>query len=319
MEDKLKILVTGGAGFIGSHVVESLIKSNYQVIIMDNFDNFYSPDIKHNNLKGIISHPEVELIKKDVRNIWNAKEIINTDIECIIHLASKPGVRKSVDTPGVYKTVNIQSSQAVIDCAKQQNIKKIIFASSSSVYGNHPVQPWHEDLNELIPLSAYAQYKLECENMGKTFASDNNNQFLSLRLFSVYGPRMRPDLAMYRFAKKILNDKEIEMYGNGKSYRDYTFIDDIVDGIMAAMDYDKPGFDIFNLGNGKKVHLSTMISALEHILGKKARCKYLPAIKEESTGTWADITKAKNKFNYHPKTDFASGINAFCKWFQQNQ
>ncbi|MDA3820252.1 MAG: GDP-mannose 4,6-dehydratase [Candidatus Delongbacteria bacterium] len=317
MSKKLKILVTGGAGFIGSHAVEKLLTLNYQVIIIDNFDDFYSPAIKHKNLENIIDHPNLQLIAHDVRDIHNIKALENINIHSIIHLAAIPGVRKSGIDPKQFININIESNNAVIAFAQSQNINKIIFASSSSVYGDHPSQPWHEELDNLHPLSPYARYKLECEHTGETFASTANNQFISLRFFSVYGPRMRPDLAMYRFAEKIANDQPIEVYGNGSSYRDYTYIDDIIAGIIASIHYDKHGFDIFNLAHGENIPLINMISALEKSLDKKARCKFLPKFEEESAGTWADIQKAKNTLSYHPKTDFASGIKAFCRWYKQ--
>ncbi|MFW5805728.1 MAG: NAD-dependent epimerase/dehydratase family protein [Bacteroidales bacterium] len=318
MSKKTNILITGGAGFIGSHVVESLIKLNYHVVIIDNFDDFYSPAIKFRNLENIVDHPHIQLIEKDIREIHNIELLKNENIHCIVHLASKPGVRNSITDPATFKTINIDSTHAVIEFAKNQNIKKIVFASSSSVYGNHPEQPWAENIDKLKPLSPYAQYKLECEDAGKIFAAENNNQFLSLRYFSVYGPRMRPDLAMYRFAEKIIAGQTIEVYGDGTSYRDYTYIDDIISGITASINYNKHGFDIFNLAYGEKISLINMISALEQALDKKAKCKFSPEIKEESSGTWADIRKAKNTLNYHPKTDFSVGIKAFCQWYQQN-
>ncbi|MEA3448131.1 MAG: NAD-dependent epimerase/dehydratase family protein, partial [Bacteroidota bacterium] len=287
MSKKTNILITGGAGFIGSHLAETLLKLPYRVFIIDNFDDYYNPDIKHNNLKRFIDNDDCVFFNHDVRHIQSIEPLKHTHIDSIVHLASKPGVRKSVVDPETFKTINIESNDAVIEFARQQRIKKIIFASSSSVYGDHPAQPWHEALDNLHPLSPYARYKLECEHAGKNFASTTSNQFISLRFFSVYGPRMRPDLAMYRFAEKIANGQPIEVYGNGKSYRDYTYIDDIISGIIASIHYDKHGFDIFNLAHGEKIPLNNMISALEHALGKKARCNFLPVIKEESSGTWA--------------------------------
>jgi UDP-glucuronate 4-epimerase len=312
------ILITGGAGFIGSHLAEILLKTGYRVFIVDNFDDYYNPDIKLNNLNRFIDNNDCFFLKHDVRHIQNNETLKHEQIDCIVHLASKPGVRKSVIDPGTFKTINIESTNAVIHFAQEQQIKKIIFASSSSVYGNQTEQPWHENLNNLHPLSPYARYKLECEASGKAFGSKNDQQFLSLRFFSVYGPRMRPDLAMYRFAEKIIAGQTIEVYGDGTSYRDYTYIDDIISGITASINYNKHGFDIFNLAYGEKISLINMISALEQALDKKAKCKFSPEIKEESSGTWSDISKAKNTLNYHPKTDFSVGIKAFCQWYQQN-
>ncbi|MGC9330444.1 MAG: NAD-dependent epimerase/dehydratase family protein [Bacteroidales bacterium] len=319
MSKKLNILVTGGAGFIGSHTVEKLLTLNYKVIVIDNFDDFYNPAIKYKNLENVVDHHNLQLIAHDVRDIHNIKALENKNIHSIIHLAAIPGVRKWGNNSNLFININIESNAAVIEFARQRRIKKIIFASSSSVYGDHPAQPWHEALDNLHPLSPYARYKLECEHAGENFASTPNNQFISLRFFSVFGPRMRPDLAMHRFAENIATAQPIEVYGNGKSYRDYTYIDDIISGIIASIHYDKHGFDIFNLAHGEKIPLINLISALEKSLDKNARCKFLPKFKEESAGTWADIHKAKVKLNYQPKTDFACGIKAFSNWFQQNQ
>jgi UDP-glucuronate 4-epimerase len=317
MLNKIKhVLITGGAGFIGSHLAEALLKAEYKISIIDNFDDFYDPAIKQKNIQEISQHPNIQLFQDDLRNINSIHALKNCKIDSIFHLASKAGVRKSIELSDIYRENNIESSIALFKFAEENNIKQIIMASSSSVYGNHTEQPWHENLTALKPLSPYAQNKLECERLGKEFASKNQNQFIALRFFSVFGPKMRPDLAMHRFTKKILNNEPIDLYGSGKSYRDYTYVGDIVAGAIASMDYTKPGFDVFNLGYGKKITLSKMLSKLEDIIGKHGKYHHIPLLKEESFGTWSNCDKAKNLLAYHPKTDLSAGLNAFFEWYQ---
>ncbi len=311
------VLITGGAGFIGSHLSEALLKANHKISIIDNFDDFYDPAIKQKNIQEIIKNPNVQFFHEDLRHINSISALKNCKIDSIFHLASKAGVRKSIELSDIYRENNIESSIAVFKFAQENQIKQIIMASSSSVYGNHPEQPWHENLIGLKPLSPYAQNKFECERLGQAFASENQNQFIALRFFSVFGPRMRPDLAMHRFTKKILNDEAIDLYGSGKSYRDYTYVGDIIAGAIASMDYTKPGFEVFNLGYGEKVTLSEMLAELEHVIGKHGKYRHIPMLKEESFGTWSDCEKAKKLLNYLPKTSLHSGLKAFFEWYQE--
>ncbi|MDA3909732.1 MAG: NAD-dependent epimerase/dehydratase family protein [Bacteroidales bacterium] len=310
------VLITGGAGFIGSHLAEALLETKYKISIIDNFDDFYNPAIKQKNIQEIIKNPNVQIFHDDLRNINSIKALKSCKIDSVFHLASKAGVRKSIELSDIYRENNIESSIALLKFALNNQIKQIIMASSSSVYGNHTEQPWHEDLPDLKPLSPYAQNKLECERLGQKFASENQNQFIALRFFSVFGPRMRPDLAMHRFTKKILNDEPIDLYGSGKSYRDYTYVSDIVAGAIASMGYTKPGFEVFNLGYGEKVTLSEMLSELEHVIGKHGKYHHIPMLKEESFGTWSDCGKAKNRLAYNPKTNLHSGLKAFFEWYK---
>jgi len=316
IEAEKHVLITGGAGFIGSHLADALLKTNHKISIIDNFDDFYEPIIKQKNIQAISKNPNVQIFYEDLRNISSISALKGCKIDSIFHLASKAGVRKSIELSEIYRENNIESSIALFKFAKENNIKQIIMASSSSVYGNHTEQPWHENLTELNPLSPYAQNKLECERLGQQFASANQNQFIALRFFSVFGPRMRPDLAMHRFTKKILNNDPIDLYGSGKSYRDYTYVGDIVAGAIASMNYAKPGFEVFNLGYGKKVTLNEMLSELENIIGKHGNYRHIPLLKEESFGTWSDSSKAKQLLNYNPKTDLHKGLEAFFEWYQ---
>lgn len=316
LNKKKHVLITGGAGFIGSHLAEALLKAKYKISIIDNFDDFYNPAIKQKNIQEILKHPNVQLFQDDLRNINSISALKKHKIDSVFHLASKAGVRKSIELSEIYRENNIESSIALLKFVEENKIKQIIMASSSSVYGNHTEQPWHENLTELNPLSPYAQNKLECEQLGKAFASKTQTQFIALRFFSVFGPRMRPDLAMHRFTKKILNDEPIDLYGSGKSYRDYTYVGDIVAGAMASMNYTKPGFDVFNLGYGKKITLNEMLSALESVINQHGKYNHIPLLKEESFGTWSDCSKAKQLLDYNPKTNLHIGLEAFFKWYQ---
>jgi UDP-glucuronate 4-epimerase len=308
------VLVTGGAGFIGSHLCERLINENYHVVVIDNFDTFYSPALKENNISRIINHPQFTLFKRDILDILDIDKLINQDFDIIIHLASKAGVRDSITESEIYEKVNIEGTKKVLEFARIKNIQQIIFASSSSVYGNNPYLPWNEDLENLNPLSPYAKYKLECETIGKIFAEKNHINFTALRLFSVYGPRMRPDLAIAKFTEKIINGKPIHLFGNGDTNRDYTYIDDIINGFIAAISYNFHGFHIFNLGTGKQTSLINIVSGLENSLNKNAVIEFRDVIPEESKNTLANNKKAKTLLHWVPQTEIFTGINYYTNW-----
>lgn len=314
-----RVLLTGGAGFIGSHLAEALLKNDFELSIIDNFDVFYDPEIKRNNIRKLQSRFSFKMFESDVCEINSHVQLKQANFDIIIHLASKAGVRKSVSEPEIYKAVNIDGTRAVYEYAKHKQIPQVIFASSSSVYGNHPEVPWKETLKDLNPLSPYARYKLYCEELGKEYADRGDFRFIALRFFSVYGPRMRPDLAIYRFSEKILKNEAIEIFGDGSSHRDYTYIGDIVDGLIKCMDYKQSGFEIMNLAYGQAVRLNEMIQLLEKHLDKKASKTYQKALKEESLGTLGDHRKAQKLIGFKPKTDIETGIKVFCKWYIQNK
>lgn len=226
----MTILITGVAGFIGSNLAEKLLLDGHQIIGIDNFDPFYNKQIKLNNLSLFIHHPQFTFIEGD---ICDAELYANTkllSIQCIVHLAAKAGVRPSIDVPEKYFTANANGTILLLEFAKNNNIKKFVFASSSSVYGKNPNSPWQEDSTELMPISPYAASKIAAENIGKVYSHLYNINFIALRFFTVYGPRQRPDLAIHKFFKQIYNQEIIELYGKGDTYRDYTFIDDILKG-----------------------------------------------------------------------------------------
>lgn len=302
-------IITGGSGFIGSHLVEKLMNDN-QITVIDNFDPFYPREIKLNNIKSFNSN--VKLIEMDIRNQEDLSKIEYHDV--IIHLAAKAGVRPSIINPIEYQEVNIRGTLNLLEFAKNKKITQFIFASSSSVYGTDNNIPWNEDNTNLKPISPYAITKLSGEFFGHVYSSLFKIRFISLRFFTVFGPRQRPDLAISLFSKKIINNEIIELFGNGSTKRDYTYIDDIVQGIISAINYKDSLYEVFNLGNNQTVSLSEMVSTLEEIFEKKAIIKTLPEQDGDVPITYADITKACKLLNYSPKTTFRQGIINYKNW-----
>ncbi len=312
------ILITGGAGFIGSHLTESLLKHNYKITIIDNLDDFYNPEIKKKNIEAFHKQSNFSFIQDDVRNI-STNSNLKLPVDAIIHLAAKAGVRQSTENPEAHYKANTEALREVLTFAERHNVPRFIFTSSSSVYGNHPSRPWHEKLEPLQPLSPYARSKLACETMGKAYAEKTGNPFIALRLFSVYGPRMRPDLAMCLFTDNILQRKKLKIFGDGTTFRDYTYVKDIVNGIKTCLDVGIQGFEIINLAGGKPVGLDEMISTLQNQLGSRSSKRYLAAHEAESEGTLADVQKAKEILDFEAKTDFETGVKEFCKWYTREK
>ncbi len=315
----MTILITGVAGFIGSNLAEKLLLDGHQIIGIDNFDPFYNKQIKLNNLSLFIHHPQFTFIEGD---ICDAELYANTkllSIQCIVHLAAKAGVRPSIDVPEKYFTANANGTILLLEFAKNNNIKKFVFASSSSVYGKNPNSPWQEDSTELMPISPYAASKIAAENIGKVYAHLYPINFIALRFFTVYGPRQRPDLAIHKFFKQIYNQEIIELYGKGDTYRDYTFIDDILKGLNAAIFSTtiNDGFNTFNLGNCYQVSLANLVQHIEKITGIKAKLNYLNEQPGDVKATCADINKSKNILNYNPQTSITDGLMAFNTWFKK--
>ncbi len=315
-------LITGGAGFIGSNLIKNLFEHNKDIRItcIDNFDPFYSPAIKHFNISAFKSNPHFRLLSYDLGRITGKDlcDAISENIDIIIHLAAKAGVRPSIEDPVAYQQANVIGLQHLLDFAKTKWIKQFVFASSSSVYGINNHFPWKEE-EQLLPISPYAMTKLAGEMLGHVYSKLFEIRFIALRLFTVYGPSQRPDLAIHKFTKAILKNKPITMYGNGESSRDYTFVDDIVHGIRRAMQYDKSNFEIINFGNNYSISLMQLINAIEDITGKKAVIQQLPEQAGDVPKTFADITKAKEMLNYHPKIQLKEGLQKFYDWFIQNQ
>lgn len=314
------ILVTGGAGFIGSHLIDVLLKDKQnRITCLDDFDSFYDPQVKKNNIRNQLKNPNYKLIEIDVRYINELKTKLSSHYDVIIHLAAKVGVIPSLQDPVTYTQVNILGTQNMLELTRELQCKKFVFASSSSVYGVNPNIPWNEDDHVLRPISPYACTKISGELLGHVYSQLYDFQFIGLRFFAVYGPRQRPDLAVYKFTRLILDDKPIPVYGNGRTKRDYTYIDDIVSGICAALDYSQSQYEIINLGNNQPVELQELISLLEKALGKKAIVKKLPEQKGDVPVTFANITKAQKLFGYGPKTDLKEGLQKFISWFRSQE
>lgn len=312
----MKTLVTGGAGFIGSHVVEALLLQGKEVIAIDNLDPFYSPEIKKKNLENALLNSRFTFIEMDIRNQPDYAKLASEPIDTIIHLAAKAGVRPSIANPMDYQEVNVNGTQRLLEFAKAKNIKKFIFASSSSVYGVNPSVPWKESDQNLLPISPYASTKVSCELLGHVYHKLYGIRFIALRFFTVYGPRQRPDLAIHKFTKMIIEGKPIPVFGDGTTRRDYTFVEDIVKGVLAAIKYDKSDFEIINLGNYQTVKLSELITHIEKAVGKKAIIDRQPMQPGDVPQTYASIEKASNLLGYQPTTTIEVGIARFVEWYK---
>ncbi len=314
-----KILITGGAGFIGSTLVRSLLKEGHTLIVVDNFDKFYPRTIKEKNIAGFKNDPAVRFIEADIRDAALYEQLKETHIDTIVHLAAKAGVRPSIADPMGYQDVNVKGTQALLEFARQKKIVQFVFASSSSVYGINKNIPWSEDDPVLQPISPYASTKVSGELLGHAYAHLFGIRFLALRFFTVYGPRQRPDLAIHKFSKSILAGEPITVFGNGSTKRDYTYIDDIINGIRGAIGYDRSMYEVVNLGNNQMISLAEMIATLEEVFGKKAIINGLPEQPGDVPVTCATVKKAKELFGYEPKTSFRDGIQHFKNWIDEGQ
>jgi UDP-glucuronate 4-epimerase len=311
---KKHILVTGGAGFIGSHLADKLLSEGWQVTVVDNFDPFYDLNTKEANIKPHLGNPHYRLVRADIRDLETLKVELKEKYDVIIHLAARAGVRPSIEDPLSYQEVNVRGTQNMLELAREQGIKQFIFASSSSVYGINPRLPWREDDCVLLPISPYAATKVAGELLGHVYSHLWGIRFIALRFFTVYGPRQRPDLAIHKFARLMLEGKPIPIYGDGSSSRDYTYIDDVIQGVRAAIDYTATSYEIINLGNNHTVSLMEMVHALEEALGVQAELEFLPPQPGDVAKTWADIEKAKRALHYSPDTNFWEGIVKFVQW-----
>ncbi len=315
-------LITGGAGFIGSNLIRYLLKSEKDISVttIDDFDPFYSKEIKELNISEFSKDPRFRLLDIDLATVDGKKlaEKISEPVDVIVHLAAKAGVRPSILNPVSYQQANVIGLQNMLDFAKEKKCRQFVFASSSSVYGINDHFPWKED-EQLLPISPYAMTKLAGEMLGHVYSKLFDIRFIALRFFTVYGPGQRPDLAIHKFTKMIATDKPITMYGDGNTSRDYTFINDTVQGIVGAMKYDKTNFEIINLGNNYSVSLKELISSIEKVVGKKTVIERLPEQPGDVPKTFADISRAKKLLNYQPTTKLDDGLKKFYEWFTQNK
>jgi len=312
----MKILLTGAAGFIGSHLTEKLLQQGHQITGLDNFDDFYDPKIKRRNIADSLKNKNFKLAEADIRDKNAVNKTLDESFDCIVHLAAKAGVRPSIDQPNLYADVNINGTIVLLDAVKKFNIKKFIFGSSSSVYGNNKKVPFAESDNVDYPISPYAATKKAAELICHTYHHLYNIDITCLRFFTVYGPRQRPDLAIHKFAALMLKDKPILIYGDGSFKRDFTYIDDIIQGTTAAINKCS-GYQIYNLGEAKTISVNQLITELEFALGKKAEKKYLPPQLGDVAQTYADVTKAKQQLGYNPNTNIKTGLEKFVTWLKK--
>jgi UDP-glucuronate 4-epimerase len=315
-------VVTGGAGFIGNNLIRTLLQQDpaTRITCIDDFDPFYSPDIKKLNIRDLKENPGFRLISNDLAKTSGAElcDLVSGPVDAVIHLAAKAGVRPSIQNPLAYQQANVIGLQNMLDFAKGKNIKQFVFASSSSVYGVNDHFPWKEN-EQLMPISPYASSKLSGEMLGHVYSKLFGIRFLALRFFTVYGPGQRPDLAIHKFTKAILKGQPITMYGDGSTSRDYTFVNDTVQGIIGAISYTKSDFEIINLGNNYTVTLKQLITAIEELTGKKAVIEQLPDQPGDVPKTFADISKAKELLGYHPQTQLQEGLKKFYEWFKLHE
>jgi UDP-glucuronate 4-epimerase len=314
------ILVTGGAGFIGSHLCERLLSDGVKVICLDNFDSFYDPNIKIRNVEGVKKKsPELfELITGDIRNPEHSKGIFQQNqIDFVVHLAARAGVRPSISDPLLYQDVNIRGTVVLLESCKAHGIKNFIFASSSSVYGENQRVPFTERDLDIQPISPYGATKRAGELLCYSYHHLYGINIACLRIFTAYGPRQRPEMAIHKFARLIDRGEKIPIYGDGSSRRDYTYIDDLIDGILGVIRYHK-GFEIYNLGESQTTSLKELIRLIEETMGKKANVEMLEPQPGDVSVTYADITKAKRMLKYQPGVKMEEGIKRFVEWYKKN-
>ncbi|MDR0842714.1 MAG: GDP-mannose 4,6-dehydratase [Acidobacteriota bacterium] len=312
----MEVLVTGGAGFIAHHLAAALIRRGDKVTLVDNFNDYYDPEIKRRNVRDLEAMGSVKTHAVDILDKAALRRVFEeTPPEAIMHLAAWAGVRPSLEKPALYTDVNVTGTVNLLELAKEFQTGCFIFGSSSSVYGGSDRVPFAEDNPVDRPISPYAATKRAGELLCHTYAHNFGMHITCLRFFTVYGPRQRPDLAIHKFARLMAEDREIPLFGKGDSRRDYTFVGDIVSGILAAIEKNFP-FEIFNLGESQTISLMELVSTLEDALGRKARLKWLPEQTGDMKVTYADISKSRRVLGYNPSTPFREGIRIFADWFQ---
>jgi UDP-glucuronate 4-epimerase len=314
----MRILVTGGAGFIGSHLVERLLADGHNVVILDDFNDYYDPKIKRANIAAVSK--DVRVHDVDLRDAQKVASVFrNEKFDAIFHLAARAGVRPSIQQPQLYYDSNIAGTLHLLEGARTSGVERFIFASSSSVYGAAKTVPFSEEEHLTQTLSPYAATKIAGEFLCSTYSHLYKMRIVALRYFTVYGARQRPDLAIHQFTRKINAGEPIDQFGDGTTRRDYTYIDDILQGTLAALKYGGPPFDVFNLGESDTIQLKDLIAAIEKTLGKKAKINRLPEQPGDMPLTCADISKARKLLGYNPKTKFEDGLPKFVDWFLKSR
>ncbi|MCK6691293.1 MAG: GDP-mannose 4,6-dehydratase [Thermoanaerobaculia bacterium] len=316
----MTVLVTGAAGFIGSHLCETLVNDGHRVIGLDNFDPFYPSAVKWGNIQRALNHQAFKLEEGDIRNRQLLRRIFTQQpVDVVIHLAAKAGVRPSILQPSEYFDVNVHGTLQILESMAEARVKRLLFASSSSVYGNQAKTPFSETDDVSHPISPYAASKRSGELLAHTYHHLYGMDVACLRLFTVYGPRQRPDLAIHKFAQLALDNKPIPLYGDGKTRRDYTFVADIVQGIRQLLNLSSWGYEIFNLGGGQPVTLLDMVHALEAALGRTLEVQFMPKQPGDVEQTFADVHKAFQYFGYQPRISLPEGVRQFTNWLQRKE
>lgn len=312
-------LVTGAAGFIGSHLAERLLGRGYRVIGLDNFDDYYPAKIKWDNVRSLETAEDFQLEQGDIRDASLLARILSENsVSVVAHLAARAGVRPSLEQPLLYQDVNIGGTINLLEASRTFGVKQFIFASSSSVYGSNHKIPFSEDIYVDVPVAPYATSKVAAELYCRTYNHLYNLPVIIFRLFTVYGPRQRPEMAIHRFVRMVDRGEEITLFGDDTS-RDYTYIDDIISGIEAGLAYSEEAFQVFNLGGGRNISLGYLLKLIEETLGEKARIKHCPLPAGELSVTLADISRAQSVLGYQPKTSIEEGIPLFAQWYLNNR
>lgn len=322
------ILITGGAGFIGSHLVDYLMSESaietfnlrdpLRVTVIDNFNDFYDPAIKRANIAHHLARDNFELIEADIADARQMDELFSrARFDAVAHLAARAGVRPSLEDPIAYEETNVRGTYALLEAARRHKVERFIFGSSSSVYGVNSSVPFSEQDPISQPISPYAATKIAGESACHVYSHLYGTRIVALRFFTVYGPRQRPDLAIRKFARLIASGKPVPIFGDGTTRRDYTYVDDIISGVIAALEYDRSLFEVINLGESETVELSRLVRLLEEALGKSAIIAHQPGQPGDVPITYANIDKARNLLGYDPKTKIEKGIEKFAAWFKQ--
>jgi len=315
-----RILITGGAGFIGSHLVDRLLaEGDWHITVIDDFNDFYDPSIKRANIKAHLAQANYRLVEADIRDYHALNQSFkDAHFDCIVHLAARAGVRPSLTEPRLYVETNINGTMNLLELARERGVTQFVFGSSSSVYGTNEKVPFSEDDPIFNPISPYAATKAAGELICHTYSHLYGMRIVCLRFFTVYGARQRPDLAIHKFANLISRGQAIPVFGDGTTRRDYTYIDDIIAGVRAAIDYDQSNYEVINLGESRTVELRELISLLENALGQTARIDRQPMQPGDVPQTFADIARARKLLNYNPQTQIEEGITKFVEWFRKS-
>ncbi|MEF8787795.1 MAG: NAD-dependent epimerase/dehydratase family protein [Planctomycetota bacterium] len=314
----MSILVTGGAGFVGSHLMDRLAEEGRAAVCLDNFDDFYAPETKRNNIRGAASREHIEVVEGDIRDADLCRRVFEQyDVRQVVHLAARAGVRPSIDDPSVYEDVNCGGTMNLLNEAARADVDSFIFGSSSSVYGGNTEIPFSEEHAVGRPISPYAATKRSGELFCHTFHHLYDIPTVCLRFFTVYGPRQRPDLAIYKFTDLIHRGEPIPLYGDGSSRRDYTYCADVVDGIMAALERQFD-YEIINIGNSRPVQLTELVRLIEEAMGTRAEKNWLPEQPGDMPVTYADISRAEKLLDYDPQYPIERGIEDFVQWYQNS-